>query len=197
MLVKTANFLLSASDFKQCKPSTIPEYAFIGRSNVGKSTLINMLCNNSKLAHTSATPGKTRLINFFLINNNWHLIDLPGYGFAKIGKKLREGFSTLIVDYCTGRKNLKCLFVLIDSRLELQSIDKEFMEWCSEHNIPFSVVLTKSDKLSKSELAKNKKQIESSLSELWEELPNIFITSGDKKTGKEELLDFIEYLNQK
>lgn len=195
MKISKAIFIKSAGQFKDCKKSNLPEYAFIGRSNVGKSSLINMLCNNNKLAKTSATPGKTQLINFFLINENWSLVDLPGYGYAKKSKALRDSFSTLIIDYCTKRENLVCLFVLIDSRLPLQSIDLEFMQWCSEKNIPFSIVYTKSDKNSKSELHKNIKSIETSLLKHWEELPNTFTTSSEKHTGKEDLLEFINYHN--
>lgn len=174
----------------------MPEYAFIGRSNVGKSSLINMLCNNNKLAKTSATPGKTQLINFFLINENWQLVDLPGYGYAKKSKALRESFSTLIIDYCTKRENLVCLFVLIDSRLPLQQIDLEFLEWCAKNNIPFSIIYTKADKNSKNELAKNIFTIENSLKKIWDELPNTFVSSAEKHVGKEDILEFIHYHNQ-
>ncbi|MCE3229651.1 MAG: YihA family ribosome biosis GTP-binding protein [Bacteroidetes bacterium] len=195
MTIKTAIFKKSASRLQECPRSDFPEYAFIGRSNVGKSSLINMLCNNNKLAKTSATPGKTQLINFFLINDNWHLVDLPGYGFAKTSKSNRDKFELIISDYCQKRENLATLFVLIDSRLPLQKIDFDFMQWCSTKEIPFSIVYTKADKNSKSELARNIKKIEDDLLKHWEELPNSFTTSAEKKTGKEEILDFIQFHN--
>ncbi|MDI9339070.1 MAG: ribosome biogenesis GTP-binding protein YihA/YsxC [Sediminibacterium sp.] len=192
MIIRKAIFHKSSGHFKDCPKPTLPEYAFIGRSNVGKSSLINMLCNNNKLAHTSASPGKTKIINHFLINDNWYLVDLPGYGYAKTSKTNREGFATLIIDYVTKRDNLICLFVLIDSRLPLQQIDLEFMTWLGEKNIPFSIVYTKADKNSKNELNRNINAIEKELGKVWEELPNTFITSAEKRSGKEELLDFIQ-----
>lgn len=195
MVIKKAIFKQSSSGLKGCPRSPLPEYAFIGRSNVGKSSLINMLCNMSKLAKTSATPGKTQLINHFLINDNWFLVDLPGYGFAKTSKDNRSKFETLIIDYCRKRDNLVCLFVLIDSRLPLQQIDREFMEWCGEKEIPFSIIYTKADKNSKAELARHIAAIEKELLKHWEEMPNSFITSAEKKTGKEEILDFIHFHN--
>lgn len=194
MLIRTAIFKKSAAAMADCPKARIPEYAFIGRSNVGKSSLINMLCNNNKLAKTSATPGKTKLLNFFLINDSWHLVDLPGYGYAKASKSGRQGFEKLISDYCSKRENLKCLFVLLDSRLPLQQIDREFLTWCGEKEIPFCIVFTKADKNSKTELARNIKNVEKELLKIWDELPNIFITSSEKKTGKDELLDFIQHL---
>ncbi len=193
MEVKKAIFKQSAAGLKDCPKTHLPEFAFIGRSNVGKSSLINMLCNNGKLAKTSATPGKTQLINHFLINDNWFLVDLPGYGYAKTGKSKRQVFEAMIQDYCRKRENLVTLFVLIDSRLPLQKIDEEFMEWCGENNTPFSIIFTKSDKNSKNELAKNIRNVEQELLKKWEDLPNIFITSAEKKTGREELLDFIDF----
>ncbi len=196
MQISTAIFVKSASKLSDCNKSTLPEYAFIGRSNVGKSSLINMLCNNNKLAKTSSTPGKTQLINFFLINANWHLVDLPGYGYAKTSKTNRDKFSELIIDYCTKRENLKCLFILIDSRLPLQLIDLEFMEWCVEKEIPYSIIYTKADKNSKSELIRNINAIETKLLVHWEELPNTFTTSSEKKVGKEAILEFIHFNNQ-
>lgn len=195
MIIKSAIFKQSAARLQDCPKSPYPEYAFIGRSNVGKSSLINMLCNNNKLAKTSATPGKTQLINFFLINNNWHLVDLPGYGFAKTSKTKRDTFEVIISDYCVKRENLATLFVLIDSRLPLQKIDLEFMQWCSSKEIPFSIIYTKSDKNSKAELSRNIKNIETELYRHWEELPNNFISSAEKKLGKEEILDFIHFHN--
>ncbi len=191
MIVRKAIFHKSSGHFKDCPKPTIPEYAFIGRSNVGKSSLINMLCNNNKLAKTSASPGKTKIINHFLINEKWYLVDLPGYGYAKASKVSREGFATLIIDYATKRDNLICLFVLIDSRLPLQQIDLEFMTWLGEKSIPFSIVYTKTDKNTKTELERNIKAIETTLYKVWDELPNTFITSAEKHLGKEEILGFI------
>jgi GTP-binding protein len=196
MQISTATFVKSAAKLSECNKSTLPEYAFIGRSNVGKSSLINMLCNNNKLAKTSSTPGKTQLINFFLINQNWQLVDLPGYGYAKTSKTNRDKFSTLIIDYCTKRENLACLFVLLDSRLPLQVIDLEFMQWCAEKEIPFSIIYTKADKNSKSELIRNIKTIEREILKHWEDLPNTFVTSSENKIGREEILEFIDFNNQ-
>lgn len=193
MIVKKAIFKQSASSIFGCPKPTLPEFAFIGRSNVGKSSLINMLCDNNKLAKTSATPGKTQLINHFTINDNWYLVDLPGYGFAKTSKTIRDKIETIIYDYCKKRETLVCLFVLIDSRLPLQQIDKDFMLWCGKTQIPFSIIYTKADKNSKGELAKNIKNIEKELLKLWEELPNSFISSAEKKNGKEDILDFIHF----
>jgi GTP-binding protein len=193
MIIRKATFKQSASSIFGCPKPTLQEYAFIGRSNVGKSSLINMLCNNNKLAKTSATPGKTQLINHFTINDHWYLVDLPGYGFAKTSKTARHKFETIIFDYCKKRETLACLFVLIDSRLPLQKIDQEFMLWCAETGIPFSIIYTKADKNSKAELARNIKSIEKELLKMWEELPNSFISSGEKGTGKDEILEFIEF----
>jgi GTP-binding protein len=196
MEIKKAIFKQSAARLQDCPRSTLPEYAFIGRSNVGKSSLINMLCNNNKLAKTSATPGKTQLINYFLINDNWHLVDLPGYGYAKTSKDNRDKFELIISDYCMKRENLATLFVLIDSRLPLQKIDFDFMQWCSTKEIPYSIIYTKTDKNSKSELARNIKSIENELLKHWEDLPNSFISSAEKKLGKEDILDFIHFHNE-
>jgi GTP-binding protein len=193
MEIKKATFKQSASSIFGCPKPTLQEYAFIGRSNVGKSSLINMLCNNNKLAKISATPGKTQLINHFLINDSWYLVDLPGYGFAKTSKDKRSKFETIIYDYCKKRESLVCLFVLIDSRLPLQKIDLEFLLWCGENEIPVSIIYTKADKNSKSELARNVKNIEKELLTHWEELPNSFISSAEKKSGKEEILEFIGF----
>lgn len=193
MQIRKAKFKQSASSIFGCPKPTLQEFAFIGRSNVGKSSLINMLCNNNKLAKTSATPGKTQLINHFIINDAWYLVDLPGYGFAKTSKTARAKFETIIFDYCKKRETLVCLFVLIDSRLPLQKIDLEFMLWCAESDIPFSIIYTKTDKNSKSELARNIKTIEKELLKAWEELPNSFISSAEKGTGKEEILEFIDF----
>ncbi len=196
MIIKKAIFKQSAARLQDCPRSTLPEYAFIGRSNVGKSSLINMLCGNNKLAKTSSTPGKTQLINYFIINDNWHLVDLPGYGFAKTSKSKRDKFEVIISDYCLKRENLACLFVLIDSRLPLQQIDLEFMQWCSSKNIPFAIIYTKADKNSKAELARNIKNLEKDLHQHWDELPNSFISSAEKKTGKEDVLEFIHFRNE-
>lgn len=193
MEIKKATFKQSASSLYSCPKPTLQEYAFIGRSNVGKSSLINMLCNNNKLAKISATPGKTQLINHFLINDSWYLVDLPGYGFAKTSKDKREKFTTIIYDYCKKREGLVCLFILLDSRLPLQKIDLEFMIWCGENEIPFSIIYTKADKNSKSELARNIKAIEKELLKEWTDLPNTFITSSEKKMGKEDVLEFIGF----
>ena len=198
MLIRKAIFKQSASSIFGCPKPTLPEYAFIGRSNVGKSSLINMLCNNNKLAKTSATPGKTQLINHFTINDVWYLVDLPGYGFAKTSKSSRTKFETIIFDYCKKRETLACLFVLVDSRLPLQKIDLEFMLWCAETDIPFSIIYTKADKNSKLELSRNVKNIEKELLKTWAELPNSFISSAEKGNGKDDILDFIDFhLQQK
>jgi GTP-binding protein len=191
--IRKATFKQSASSIFGCPKPTIPEFAFIGRSNVGKSSLINLLCNNNKLAKTSSTPGKTQLINHFLINEAWYIVDLPGYGFAKTSKSARSKFETIIFDYCKKRETLVCLFILIDSRLPLQKIDEEFMLWCAETEIPFSIIYTKSDKNSKSEMARNKKNIEKELLKSWEDLPNSFISSAEKNLGKDDILEFIDY----
>jgi len=193
MQIKKATFKQSASTLKGCPKAGPPEFAFIGRSNVGKSSLINMLCNNGKLAKTSATPGKTQLVNHFIINENWYLVDLPGYGYAKTGKGKREGFEVLIQDYCTKRETLVCLFVLIDSRLPLQAIDLEFMQWCGEKEIPFAIIYTKADKNAKATTARNVKNIEQELLKHWEELPNGFVSSAKTSAGREDILNFIDY----
>ena len=193
MQIKKATFKKSASSLFGCPKASFQEYAFIGRSNVGKSSLINMLCNNNKLAKTSSTPGKTQLINHFIINEEWYLVDLPGYGFAKTSKSSRAKFETIIFDYCKKRETLVCLFVLIDSRLTLQKIDLEFMLWCAETKIPFSIIYTKTDKNSKSELSRNIKNIEKELLKAWQDMPNSFVTSAEKGVGKDELLEFIAF----
>jgi GTP-binding protein len=192
MIVRKAVFHKSSSKLAECPKPALPEFAFIGRSNVGKSSLINMLCNNNKLAKTSATPGKTQLINHFLINENWYLVDLPGYGFAKTSKTKKDAFESIIIDYCSKRESLVCLFVLIDSRLPLQQIDAEFLQWCGENEIPFSIIYTKADKNAKNTLVKNIKQLEEKLLLVFDELPNAFITSSEKTTGKEDVLNFID-----
>lgn len=195
MKIKSAEFIISNSQVSKCPQSSLPEYAFIGRSNVGKSSLINMLTNNNKLAMTSATPGKTLLINHFLINNEWYLVDLPGYGYAKRSKSQHEKLQHIINDYIIERSNLSCLFVLIDSRLSPQPIDMDFIEWLGENNIPFGIIFTKADKLNIGELKKNVQKILDRLQEQWEELPPYFISSSQKKRGREEILDYIDSIN--
>ena len=196
MEIKTAEFVISNTDVKKCPEGQLPEYAFIGRSNVGKSSLINMLTNRNKLAMTSSTPGKTQLINHYIVNNNWYLVDLPGYGYAKMGKSGKEKLKTIIEDYILLRENLTAVFVLIDCRLRPQQIDLEFMEWLGESEIPFSIVFTKSDKLSAKQLKENTDAYKNRLLEDWEELPPVFITSSDKREGRDELLDYIEEINK-
>ena len=199
-MITSASFVISSPDVMQCPQTSIPEYAFIGRSNVGKSSLINMLTHNPKLAKTSQKPGKTLLINHFLINvgtdQHWHLVDLPGYGFAQAGKKQRAKLKTMIERYCLLREALVSLFVLIDCRHEPQQIDLEFMEWLGEQEIPFAIVFTKADKLSKSKLAINTENYKQKLLEVWEELPPIFITSAEKGIGEQELITYIEEINR-
>ena len=195
MKIKTAEFVISNTDYKMCPAPKMAEYAFIGRSNVGKSSLINALVNQKNLAKISGRPGKTQLINHFIINKEWYLVDLPGFGFAKISKSKRAEFHDMISEYLMNRNNLMCLFVLIDSRHKPQSIDQEFMQWLSEKGIPFVMVFTKIDKLGKIALAKNIGAYKVELLKSWEELPQIFITSAKKKTGAKEITTFIENLN--
>ena len=192
MIIKTATFKVSNSDHKICPDDNKPEFAFIGRSNVGKSSLINMLTNQKSLAKTSGTPGKTQLINHFEINNEWYLVDLPGYGFAKASKKARHGWEEFIAAYLTQRKTLLNTFVLLDARLPPQNIDLEFMGWCGEKQIPFSMVFTKLDKLSSSEKQKNILNYKKEMLKQWEELPPVFATSSESKFGKEPLLNYID-----
>lgn len=196
MEIKTAEFIISNTDLKKCPDSKLPEYAFIGRSNVGKSSLINMLCNRKDLAMTSSKPGKTLLINHFLINNNWHLVDLPGYGYATAGKNTRLQLKNIIESYILYREQLTCLFLLIDCRLEPQKIDLEFMEWLGENGIPFAIVFTKRDKLSHVKAVESIRSYKEKLSEQWEELPTIFETSAEKRTGRDEMLQYIEEINK-
>lgn len=196
MNITSAEFVISNSRADMCPDTSIPEYAFIGRSNVGKSSLINMLTGRKSLAMTSATPGKTMLINHFLINKEWHLVDLPGYGYAKRGKKAMQQLQNIIEYYILERKQLTCLFVLIDSRLTPQKIDLEFIEWLGEHGVPFGIIFTKADKNKAGELKKNVGTFLAKLAEQWEELPPHFITSSEKKIGRTEFLDYIESINQ-
>jgi len=195
MRIKTAEFVISNTDYKICPAPKMAEYAFIGRSNVGKSSLINALVNKKNLAKISGRPGKTQLINHFIINKEWYLVDLPGFGFAKISKSKRAEFHDMISEYLMNRNNLMCLFVLIDSRHKPQPIDQEFMQWLAEKGIPFVMVFTKTDKLGKIALAKNIDAYKVEMLKSWQELPQIFITSAEKKTGTKEIIAFIESLN--
>lgn len=192
MLIKSASFVVSNTDHKLCPSDGKPEFAFIGRSNVGKSSLINMLTDQKKLAKTSSTPGKTQLINHFEINNEWYLVDLPGYGYAKVSKVARLKFEKFISEYLLQRQTLINTFVLLDSRLEPQKIDLEFMNWCGEKGIPFSMVFTKIDKLSSSALQKNLAAYRKEMLKYWEELPPVFTTSSESKFGQEKLLNYID-----
>ena len=195
MKISSAKFVISNTDVRKCPNETYPEYAFIGRSNVGKSSLINMLTGHKNLAKTSGKPGKTQLINHFLINDNWFLVDLPGYGYAKVSKDKRKTFQKFIKDYFNKRMQLACSFVLIDSRLEPQKIDLEFMEFLGENGIPFCIVFTKTDKLSKTGLEKNLAHYRKVMLESWEEMPTTFLTSSVNSAGKKEILSFIEQVN--
>lgn len=195
MLIKSAEFVVSNSRVEKCPTTGLPEYAFIGRSNVGKSSLINMLTGRKGLAMTSQKPGKTQLINHFIINKEWHLVDLPGYGYARLSKDGRDGLRRMIEDYVLERRELVCLFVLLDARLEPQKIDLEFIEWLGEESVPFALVFTKADKLSKGKLSANISAYKERLLEAWEELPPLFITSSEERTGREELLNYIEGIN--
>ena len=197
MKINTAEFIISNSEVNKCPPEFLPEYAFIGRSNVGKSSLINMLTNHKNLAKTSGRPGKTQLINHFKINNNWFLVDLPGYGYAKVSKKTKQIFQSFITDYFETREQLVCAFVLIDIRHEAQEIDIEFMSYMGESEIPFCIIFTKADKISKtkidSHVAAYKKQM---YANNWEEMPHYFVTSATELTGKEQVLKYIAEVNE-
>lgn len=196
MVIKSAEFVISNTDVRKCPAGTLPEYAFIGRSNVGKSSLINMLTDRKGLAMTSQKPGKTQLINHFLINRAWHLVDLPGYGFARLGQQNREQLKSIIEDYILERQQLTNLFILLDCRHEPQKIDLEFIDWAGEHGVPFALVFTKADKLSRGKLSANIEVYKAKLLETWEELPPIFITSSEKKEGRAELLAYIDDINR-
>lgn len=195
MVIKTAEFVKSSSKWQENPEPTLPEYAFIGRSNVGKSSLINAMMNRKDLAKTSQTPGKTQLINHFLINEAWYLTDLPGYGYAKVSQSTRKDFEKLITNYILNRKNLVNLFVLIDSRHEPQKIDLEFMEWCGESGIPFTIVFTKADKLKGTVPQRNAEAYATKMQETWEEAPPYIITSAEKKLGTDEILAQIDAHN--
>lgn len=195
-LIKSARFVISNSDVRKCPSDNKPEYAFIGRSNVGKSSLINALTGQKKLAMTSATPGKTLLINHFLVNDEWYLVDLPGYGYAKRSKSQTEQLQKIISSYVLGREQMTLLFVLIDSRHEPQKIDLEFIEWLGENGVPFAIIFTKADKLTKSALSANIEAYKKRLLEEWEELPPVFVTSSESKLGRDEVLQYINEVNQ-
>ncbi|MDY5859012.1 MAG: ribosome biogenesis GTP-binding protein YihA/YsxC [Porphyromonas sp.] len=196
MIIRSAQFVISNTDVRKCPETDLPEYAFIGRSNVGKSSLINMLTQHKGLAMTSQKPGKTQLINHFLINEEWHLVDLPGYGYARVGQANRERLKAIIEDYILERRQLTSLFILLDCRHEPQKIDLEFIEWAGENGVPFSLVFTKADKLSRGRLAANIEAYKERLLETWEELPPIFVTSSEERLGRDELLGYIEQINQ-
>lgn len=196
MDIGSAEFVVSNTDINKCPSGNLPEYAFIGRSNVGKSSLINMLTGRKGLAMTSATPGKTMLINHFLINKNWYLVDLPGYGYAKRGRKGQEQIQHIIESYIMKRSQMTNLFVLVDARHEPQKIDLEFIEWLGENGVPFSIVFTKADKLGRGKLSENIKRYIEILEEQWEEFPPYFITSSENRLGREEVLSYIEQINK-
>ena len=196
MVITSAEFIISNSRVEKCPTTGLPEYAFIGRSNVGKSSLINMLTGRKGLAMTSQKPGKTQLINHFLINRDWYLVDLPGYGYARLSRDGRDGLRRMIEDYILERTELVCLFVLLDSRLEPQRIDLEFIEWLGEGGIPFALVFTKADKLSRGKLAANIAAYKERLLQQWEELPPLFITSAEARLGRDELLSYTDGINK-
>ncbi|WP_090080156.1 ribosome biogenesis GTP-binding protein YihA/YsxC [Halpernia frigidisoli] len=196
MVIKTAEFVKSSSRWQDCPEPNMPEYAFIGRSNVGKSSLINAMMNHKDLAKTSQTPGKTQLINHFLVNENWSLTDLPGFGYARVSKSMRRDFEKIITNYILNRTNLVNLFVLIDIRLAPQKIDLEFMEWCGESAVPFSIAFTKADKLKPGAADKNVAVYREELLKTWEEVPEMFVTSAEKKLGGDLILDFIRTTNE-
>jgi len=196
MIVKSAEFVISNTDIKKCPAPNKPEYAFIGRSNVGKSSLINMITGFKNLAKTSGKPGKTQLINHFIINKEWFLVDLPGYGYAQVSKEKKANWDKFIYRYLEQRENLLCVFVLIDSRHEPQKVDLEFLQWLGEHEIPFVIVFTKVDKLGKTTFAKNIAHYKKELLKAWDELPTLFYSSAEIGTGKEEILGFIEETNK-
>ena len=196
MIIRTADFLTSSADYRNCPAPEKPEFAFIGRSNVGKSSLINAMLNHKDLAKTSQTPGKTQLINHFLINEKWYLTDLPGYGYARVSKSMRKDFEKINTNYILERQNLVNLFVLVDSRHTPQQIDIEFIEWCGESGVPFSIVFTKADKLKPNTVNDNVEVYRTELLKTWEELPDMYVTSAEKKLGGEEILKFITKTNE-
>lgn len=196
MIIKSTRFTGSYTDYKKCPETSAPEYGFIGRSNVGKSSLINMLVNNKNLAKTSGKPGKTRTINHFFINDAWYLVDLPGYGYAGVSKEERKKWETFIHDYILNRENLMCLFVLIDARHDPQKNDLEFIKWLGISQIPFVLVFTKADKVSGSKLKKNIQAFKNQMLKDWEETPPVFVTSAVKNEGRDAVLDYIEAVNR-
>lgn len=196
MKITSAAFIVSNIDVTKCPDKELPEYAFIGRSNVGKSSLINMLTDHKKLAKTSGRPGKTQLINHFIINNNWYLVDLPGYGYARVSKKAKKTFQKFITEYFAKRQQLVCAFVLIDVRHAPQKIDLEFMQYLGENGIPFAMIFTKADKLKPNALKRNLADYEKIMLQFWEEMPPFFVTSSTTTEGKEEVLGYIEQINQ-
>ena len=196
MKISSAEFVMSNSDVSKCPKERLPEYAFIGRSNVGKSSLINMLTNRKSLAKTSGKPGKTQLINHFVINKNWFLVDLPGYGYAKVSKSAKKTFQKFITSYFSKRNQLVSAFVLVDSRHEPQKIDLEFMQWLGENQVPFCIIFTKADKLPKTKLPVQINNYINEMLKYWEQMPTYFITSSSSGLGKEELLNYIDQINQ-
>ena len=195
MEIKKSEFVISAPTVSKCPSDTKPEYAFIGRSNVGKSSLINMICNHKNLAKTSATPGKTLLINHFIINNEWYLVDLPGYGFAKRSKSVQQKITNMITSYILQREQLINTFVLVDIRHEQQKIDREFIDWLGQSNVPFAIIFTKADKLGPVRARQNAEAWMRKLSDTWDELPPYFVTSSETKAGRDEVLGYIEQIN--
>lgn len=196
MKIKSAEFVVSNSEVAKCPDSKLPEYAFIGRSNVGKSSLINMLTERKNLAKTSGRPGKTQLINHFLINNSWHLVDLPGYGYARVSKSAKKTFQKFITAYFEQREQMICAFVLIDSRHKPQPIDLEFMQWLGEHQVPFCIIFTKADKLKPKALERNINDYQAEMLQTWTEMPQYFISSSSNGLGREAVLDYIENINE-
>lgn len=196
MKIKSAEFVISNSEVSKCPDSKLPEYAFIGRSNVGKSSLINMLTERKSLAKISGRPGKTQLINHFLINGSWHLVDLPGYGYAQVSRSVKKTFQKFITAYFEQRQQMICAFVLIDSRHKPQPVDMEFMQWLGEHQVPFCIIFTKADKLKPGALKRNIETYSTEMLQTWEEMPQYFITSSSNATGREEVLEFIDQVNE-
>lgn len=195
MKIKSAEFVISNSDVSKCPETKLPEYAFIGRSNVGKSSLINSITNRKDLAKTSGRPGKTQLINHFLINQSWYLVDLPGYGYARVSKTAKKTFQKFITQYFEKREQMLCAFVLIDSRHKPQPIDMEFMTWMGEHQVPFCIIFTKADKMKPQALERNINDYQAEMLQTWTEMPQYFVTSSASGLGKEEVLDFIQSIN--
>ena len=196
MHIKSAEFVMSNSDVAKCPKSMLPEYAFIGRSNVGKSSLINMITSRKSLAKTSGRPGKTQLINHFLINKNWHLVDLPGYGYARVSKSSKKVFQKFITQYFSLREQLISAFILVDIRHDPQTIDLEFMQWLGENGVPFSIIFTKADKLKPKAIKNHVAAYKTILLETWEDMPNYFVTSSTKDIGKDDVLNYIDGLNE-